>query len=115
MKKLFIFVILSYLLSIPILADGIDYDKLQLVDEIFIQHEYIKLVEDQRREFYSQPRRGDPRFDRYAKTLEYAYRKLFILVNFYEMKYREKFYDKWDYESWQSEKDKMILRMANGS
>ncbi len=92
------FKILLFLLlfSLPAFTQEIDYNKIKLVDEIFLAMEYVTAIDKEMRIYLSKPRRSNP----YLAILERGRRKLVILLNHYEIRYKEDFNLFWNYETW---------------
>ena len=102
MKKIIILLIFVFLTSISF-AETINHDQLKLVDEIFLQMEYLKQLNKARRKYMSKPRRHGPSSSPYAGSIWRNKRKLVVLLKHYELRYQEKFDIRWKYEDWLKE------------
>ena len=100
MKKLILFLLLILLSTSRIIAADIDWDKLKLVDAIFLQMEYVNDLKAYRRKNISNMRRGTLNSDPYSDAIFRGVRKLAVMLNYYEKRYQEDFTSQWKYEDW---------------
>jgi hypothetical protein len=100
MKKSILFIFIILLSTLSTIAADIDWDKLKLVDEIFLQMEYVNDLKAYRRRNTSGIRRGTLNSDPYSDAIYRGVRKLEIMLNHYEKRYHEDFSSKWKYEDW---------------
>lgn len=108
MKKTIIILLSIILLSITCSANQTDWDKLKLVDEIFLQMEKVNFYKELRRRYYNKNRRVDPIRDPYYAVLVMNVRKLGVILNYYEKRYQEDFSSKWKYEDWLKDNPKEV-------
>ena len=94
--KSFKILLFLLLLSSPAFPQEIDYNKIKLVDEIFLAMEFFNDIDEIMYNYRSQPsvRR------QYKKTFNRARRKLVILNNHYKLRYGDTFNRDWKYEDW---------------
>jgi len=99
MKKLIILLIVLLLSATSVLSQTTDWDKLKLVDEIFLQMEYVNDLRRASRNYRGDPRRENP----YSDAISRNVRILEIDLKFYEKRYQEDFSKNWRYEDWLKE------------